>query len=439
MRNCRPDRRAKRTRDDASVELYELRRAVSDMVAVTALPGIWLGRPPDALADSLSSVLFGSLSPTFLYVQLDLGWEQRTVEIVRTDRGRHDGDRAGVLGQVLAPWLHPTDSHTPTSIPNPLGEGTLRLIVTPIAHVETYGLLAAASARPNFPDEHDRLIARVAANEAAIALHGMRLSAERDRADAERAALLEREQAARAEVERAWRVAESEKAQLEAALRENIWLADQARGKAALEERQRLARELHDSVSQALYGIALNSAAAEAAQVAAPGELGRLLHELTSLAEAGLAEMRALIFELRPESLEREGLIAAIEKQAAAARARHGLNIQCTLGREPDVSLLVKEALYRIVQESVQNIAKHARAKFVAITLESADEALVLCVADNGHGFDPNGSFPGHLGLQSMRERAEAIDGSLTIESAPGSGTRIGVRVPLVGSGRGPD
>jgi signal transduction histidine kinase len=219
---------------------------------------------------------------------------------------------------------------------------------------------------------------------------------------------------------------------------ENAQLFEASRGKAALEERQRLARELHDSVSQALYGIALNAGAARMARTLDGSQLEHLLDEVSALAEAGLAEMRALIFELRPESLQQEGLVKALEKQAAAARARHGLDVRARFEREPEVPLPVKEALYRIVQEAVQNSAKHARATVVEIALRVGDGLLILTVGDDGQGFDPSGSFPGHLGLRSMQERAEAINGCVTVESAPGSGTRISVRVPAVTDARGP-
>lgn len=101
--------------------------------------------------------------------------------------------------------------------------------------------------------------------------------------------------------------------------------------------------------------------------------------------------------------------------------------------------LPVKEALYRIVQEAVQNTAKHARARVVEIALSVDDKALVLTIGDDGQGFDPSGSFPGHLGLRSMHERAEAVGGCLTVQSAPGHGTRINVRTPLAGQGQPPD
>ena len=149
-----------------------------------------------------------------------------------------------------------------------------------------------------------------------------------------------------------------------------------------------------------------------------------------SLAEAGLAEMRALIFELRPESLESEGLVVALEKQVASLRARHGIEVHAALCDEPNVPLGVKEALYRIAQDALHNTVKHAKAKNVELLLNQEAEGLALEVRDDGIGFDPSGSFPGHLGLRSMRERAERLGGTLEVESGAGRGTRTLVRIP---------
>ena len=126
---------------------------------------------------------------------------------------------------------------------------------------------------------------------------------------------------------------------------ENARLFSETRGKAALEERQKLARELHDSVSQALYGIALGAKTARTLLDRAPEQVADPLDYVLSLADAGLAEMRALIFELRPESLESEGLIAALEKQASALRARHEVEVEAVLCDEPNVPLEKKDAL----------------------------------------------------------------------------------------------
>ena len=212
---------------------------------------------------------------------------------------------------------------------------------------------------------------------------------------------------------------------------ENARLFSETRGKAALEERQRLARELHDSVSQALYGIALGSKTAREEFDDNPAGVPELLDYVLSLAEAGMAEMRALIFELRPESLETEGAVAALKKQAAALQARHGIQVETDLCEEPQTSLETKEVVYRIAQETLHNTAKHARASNVRIAMSCAGEQITLEISDDGVGFDPRGDFPGHLGLRSMRERAQRVGGTLEVRSAPGTGTRVGARIPL--------
>lgn len=211
---------------------------------------------------------------------------------------------------------------------------------------------------------------------------------------------------------------------------ENARLFEQAQGLAALMERQRLARELHDSVSQALYGIALGARTARTLLDRDPSRLAEPLDYVLSLAEAGLTEMRALIFALRPESLELEGLVAALSKQAASVRARHGIDVEVDLCDEPELTIERKEALYRITQEALHNIVKHAQASRVELQLTLRDGALLLSVRDNGQGFDPAQRFPGHLGLRSMRERVTKLGGTLTIESEPGHGTTVRARMP---------
>ncbi len=212
---------------------------------------------------------------------------------------------------------------------------------------------------------------------------------------------------------------------------ENARLYEQAQHLAALEERQKLARELHDSVSQALYGIALGARTARTLLDRDPARLAEPLDYVLSLAEAGMAEMRALIFELRPESLESEGLVAALQKQAAALRARHHIVVETELCPEPHLPFEIKEALYRIAQESLHNTVKHARASQVRLRLSCDGPEISLLVQDNGLGFDTGGTFPGHLGLRSMRERMARLNGTLSIESAPGTGTRVYARVPI--------
>jgi PAS domain S-box-containing protein len=217
---------------------------------------------------------------------------------------------------------------------------------------------------------------------------------------------------------------------------ENARLYGQARRLAALEERQRLARELHDSVSQVLYGVGLGARTArtllDRADLTSELEssLAEPLDYVISLAEAGLAEMRALIFELRPDSLEREGLVAALTRQAAALRARHKLEVHTGFGEEPSLSFEAKEALYRIAQESLNNTVKHAQAGRVDLRLSISQGEIILELADDGVGFDPQVEYSGHMGLNSMRERATRIGGILEIVSESGQGALVRVRIP---------
>jgi len=210
----------------------------------------------------------------------------------------------------------------------------------------------------------------------------------------------------------------------------NHELFQEAQGGAAIEERQRLARELHDSVSQALYGIALGARTARTLLDRDPAKVHEPLEYVLSLADTGLREMRALIFELRPESLAQEGLLAAIEEHSQALARRHQLMMRLDLEREPDLPLAEKEALYRIAQEAIHNVAKHAQATQVAVTLYTIDERVELIVADDGCGFDPALQYAGHLGLHSMRERATRLGGGLEIDSTPDQGTRVRAWLP---------
>jgi PAS domain S-box-containing protein len=212
---------------------------------------------------------------------------------------------------------------------------------------------------------------------------------------------------------------------------DNAGLYERSQRLAVVEERQRIARELHDSVSQALYGIGLGARTARALLDRDPGKAIEPVEYVLSLAEAGLAEMRALIFELRPDALEQEGLVSALSRLAASLHSRYGLEVEMDLGPEPLLSLEVKEALYRVAQEALNNVVKHARASRVIVRLAAEGPGIALSLEDDGIGFQPQAEYPGHIGLHTMRERIEAVGGTLTIESAPGQGTRLYVALPL--------
>ena len=200
---------------------------------------------------------------------------------------------------------------------------------------------------------------------------------------------------------------------------------------AALKERSRIARELHDSVSQALYGIVLGVRTSMQYLQANANPQPALDYTLT-LSEAALSEIRALIFELRPEYLEKEGLIAAFCKQTEALCMRHQLNVQMNVQTdEPNLSLPAKEAVYRIGLEALQNTLKHAEATQLKITLTVEANTLMLEIQDNGKGFDTNSMFESHYGLSNMRERAAQFGAVLKIASQPNTGTNVSVHMPI--------
>jgi len=203
-----------------------------------------------------------------------------------------------------------------------------------------------------------------------------------------------------------------------------------ARARAVEEERERLARELHDSVTQAIYGVVLGTRTTLTMLRSDrdPGVAAAALEEVAAMAETALSEMRELLVELHPRSLLDEGLVGALRRLAAAAASRYrGVEIDCALGAEPDLPAATREALYRIAQEALRNALRHARPGRVAVSLRPAAGGLILEVCDDGAGFDPTAACPGHLGLVSMRERAARIGGRLELVSAAGRGTTVRV------------
>ncbi len=200
----------------------------------------------------------------------------------------------------------------------------------------------------------------------------------------------------------------------------NARLNHQVRQAATASERARLARELHDSVSQGLLSMTMHARAAQLAlaqtSLDADGALGRSIAELSDLTRGALAEMRALIFELRPAAVAKEGLVAALRKQAAALSARDQAMITMDGPEERlDLDAEVEEHLYRIASEALHNVVRHSGAMGATISVSTRAGTLRLEVRDDGSGFDQAGEHPGHLGLSTMAERAAAALGLSTL------------------------
>jgi signal transduction histidine kinase len=216
---------------------------------------------------------------------------------------------------------------------------------------------------------------------------------------------------------------------------ENVRLYERARDEATDEARRHLARELHDSVSQAIYAIVLTAHAAQRRAASDPLGARGALDTVVELAEAALTEMRALIFELRPEALVDVGLVGALHRQLDGLELRHGLATERDLADEPAVPFATKQVLLRVVQEALHNVVKHARATRVRVRFWTEAEHLRLQVHDDGVGFDTRAAFPGHLGHTSMRERIGALGGHLRLSSGVDTGTTVELDVPLASGG----
>ena len=214
---------------------------------------------------------------------------------------------------------------------------------------------------------------------------------------------------------------------------EHTRLQQQAEQLAVLGERQRLARELHDSVTQSLYSVALYSNAAALALAAGRHDAtAGYLQELQQTAQEGLRDMRLLIFQLHPPILESEGLVAALQARLAAVEGRAGLETEFHVEGDRRLPIAIENELYWIAQEALNNVRRHAAARLVRVHLRYAAATVILEVIDDGVGFDPE-TIPvaGRGGLRTMMERTASIRGVLTYESAPGEGTRVKVEVAL--------
>jgi PAS domain S-box-containing protein len=219
-------------------------------------------------------------------------------------------------------------------------------------------------------------------------------------------------------------------------LREQVRLEDDLRRGAAdlasARERARLAQELHDSVTQALFSMTLTTRSVELLMDRDPAAARQMLGELRELEREALAEMRALIFELRPANLEQDGLVQALRTHAAGIQGRVGLSVRVDCVVDDDRAPHdVETALYRIAQEALHNVVKHAEARNVAITLSGSHvEGFRLVVQDDGKGFDPSVIPAGHVGIAGMRARASEIGSTLAVTSTGGHGSRVEVDVP---------
>ncbi len=211
---------------------------------------------------------------------------------------------------------------------------------------------------------------------------------------------------------------------------ENARLYAEGRELAALQERQRLARELHDSVTQQLFSASLIAEVLPQLYQQDQTEGREYLDDVRRLTRGALAEMRALLMELRPAALHEAALLDLVRQLTDAFTGRTRVPVEIELTGEPMPPVDVKIAVYRITQEALNNVAKHAKAQHVRVSLRADDRSLGLQITDDGRGFERAHARPDRLGLTIMHERAQSIGAAITIESEVSRGTTIHVTWP---------
>jgi signal transduction histidine kinase len=217
---------------------------------------------------------------------------------------------------------------------------------------------------------------------------------------------------------------------------ENARLFEASRERSIAEERNRLARDLHDALTQRLFSLNLTlEAAATTATGGDPAATVAAISQARALVDSALAELRTLIFELRPPELDTDGLVGALRKHAELLSRAHGVVVTVADERPPDAARLgpgTERQLLRVAEEALSNAVRHSEASAVTVRLAGAGGLVVLSVADDGQGFDPaaRSIASRRLGLTSMRERVEALGGTLEITSAAGRGTTVQASVP---------
>ncbi|GAB7388290.1 two-component system sensor histidine kinase LiaS [Bacillaceae bacterium] len=212
----------------------------------------------------------------------------------------------------------------------------------------------------------------------------------------------------------------------------NARLAEKVRLTAIMEERQRLARELHDAVSQQLFAISMTAAAVSRSLEKDYEQAKRQIRLITEMASAAQSEMRALLLHLRPVHLEGKGLVQALQELIAEMKEKVPMEISFETDEEIRLLKGIEDHLFRIVQEALSNTLRHAKATKMEVKLQQRNNVLRLMIRDNGIGFDLKMKKKASYGLQTIQERVNEIGGSLQILTAPGKGTKMEIRIPVL-------
>jgi two-component system sensor histidine kinase DegS len=199
------------------------------------------------------------------------------------------------------------------------------------------------------------------------------------------------------------------------------------------EERRRIARDLHDGPAQALTNISMRLSVVRSIITSNPERAATELDRINGRLIEAINEVRRLIYDLRPVAIDEVGLTSAIGELCAKCHNDWGIPVKLSIAKDVtnNIAPARQVAVYQLVKEILNNVAKHAQASEVTVGMRKAGVDLVVEVCDNGKGFDPNAIPPGHYGILGMRERARYLGGQLDIQSEIGHGSKFTIRVPV--------
>jgi signal transduction histidine kinase len=379
---------------EAAEEIKRYQRGLSDLIQLGSLSAIWSVRQPSTVVGALLDALVAMLDLDFAYVRLIesiAGAPAEAAVIGVRSHQPHEPVSAHEIGVALDRWLAPEHGTPQAVVPHPIGAGNVSIVTVSLGVPGALGVLLAASSRAEFPTVFERLLLRVAANEAAIALEESR--------------------------------------HLDALLRKEAQ-------DATLAERVRVAGELHDTLLQGFTGVTLQlQGAVQRWRADGRHEAANELSRALSLADETLREARDAVWDMRASEIDHGDLAGALEGAVRRTIGASGTHLQFAItGDRRPLAPAIQIALVRIAREAAFNAVKHAQAPTVEIHLRYEPSSVRLDVRDDGHGLlrgDVDAAANGgHWGVVGMRERARRAGGTLEIRSAPGQGTMLSLCIP---------
>ncbi|MCL1630690.1 sensor histidine kinase [Sporolactobacillus sp. CPB3-1] len=212
---------------------------------------------------------------------------------------------------------------------------------------------------------------------------------------------------------------------------ENVQMNARIKNEAVTEERQRLARDLHDAVSQQLFALSMLASAAEKTVHTHPDLAAENIADVSDIARKAQGEMRALLLHLRPVRLNNEALDKGLERLIQELDGKTMIRFEASIEPVPGLSKGVENHLFRLSQEALSNALRHSEATRVVLSLHEKDNLVTLTIFDNGRGFNPKREKVASYGLKTMKERAEEIGGHFLLTTHEGEGTSVNIRVPI--------